>query len=91
MSVLVRFSPQGLTHDQYDEVSRRLEEAGHGEPEGRTFHLAFGSDGEMLVSEIWDSEDQFRAFGEHLMPVLEQVGVQIAAEPQTYEVYNEIR
>ena len=29
MSLLVRFSPESLTSDRYDEVKRRLNEAGH--------------------------------------------------------------
>ncbi len=41
----------------------------------------------MKVSEIWESEEQLRAFGEQLMPVLNEVGVQFAGEPEVFEVH----
>ena len=41
----------------------------------------------MRVSEIWDSEEQFRAFATHLMRVLDEVGVPYS-EPQVFEVHE---
>jgi len=32
------------------------------------------------VSEIWDSE-QLRAFGERLMPILDEVGIEFSGPP----------
>ena len=86
MSVVVRHQPTGLTKDKYDEVSRRMEEAGEWPPEGMDTHVCFGSEGELRVSEIWDSEEQFRAFGEHLLPVLNDLGVQLSGDPEIFEV-----
>jgi len=86
MSVVVRYQPSGLTREQYDEVSRRMEESGAWPPEGLDVHVCFGSDGDLRVSEIWDSEEQCRAFGERIGPVLNEVGVQIAGEPEVFEV-----
>jgi len=39
------------------------------------------------VSEIWESEEQLRAFGEQLMPLLNEVGVQVVGEPEVFEVH----
>ena len=86
MSVVVRYSPTGLTKAQYDEVSRRMEERGSWPPEGMDLHVCFGNEGDLRVSEIWDSEEQWRAFSDHLMPVLSEVGVQTAGEPEVFEV-----
>lgn len=86
MSVLVRHQPRGLTREKYDDVSRRMEKAGSWPPEGLDIHVCFGSEGELRVSEIWDSEEQFRAFGEHLFPVLNEVGVQFDGEPELFEI-----
>jgi hypothetical protein len=72
MSVLVRFAPASLTAEQYDEAIRKL---GNESPDGREFHVCFGTDGNLRVSEIWDSEEQFAAFGERLMPILAEVGI----------------
>lgn len=85
MSILVRHQPRNLTRDKYDEVSRRLEGSGDWPPDGLDLHVLFGSEGSLRVSEIWDSEDQFQAFGERLFPVLSEVGVE-ADPPEVLEV-----
>ena len=91
MSLLVRFAPQSSTStDQYDETVRRLEEAGDFPPDGLEYHVAFVVDGNLRVSEIWDSREQFEAFGQRLMPVLSDVGIE-PGEPEVLEVHNIIR
>jgi hypothetical protein len=40
------------------------------------------------VSEIWDSREQFDAFGKRLMPVLTDAGVELDGEPELLEVHN---
>lgn len=86
MSVVVRHLPAGLTREQYDDVSSRMESAGNWPPAGLDMHVLFGEEGELRVSEIWDSEDQFREFyADRLAPVLNEVGVS-HAEPEVHEV-----
>ncbi len=87
MSVVVRHQPRGLTREQYDEVSRRMERAGSWPPDGMDMHVLFGPEGDMRVSEIWDSEEQFRAFAGRLMPVLDEVGVAYA-EPEVFQAHE---
>lgn len=88
MSVVVRHLPKSLTREQYDEVGQRMESAGNWPPAGLDMHVLFGSEGELRVSEIWDSEDEFRAFfNDHLVPVLNHVGVAFT-EPEVYEVHE---
>jgi hypothetical protein len=91
MSIVVRFQPASLTSAQYDESLRRLEEGGEFPPEGLEYHICFGSEGDLKVSEIWDSREQLEAFGERLMPLLTDVGIQFAGEPEVFEVKNIIR
>lgn len=90
MSVLIRFAPASMTAQQYDETVRRLEEAGDWPPDGLDSHVCFGSDGNLRVSEIWDSQEQLDAFGERLMPVLAEVGI-APGEPELLEVHNIVR
>jgi hypothetical protein len=85
--LLVRFTPSTLTTDQYDETIRRLEKSGDWLPEGLESHLAFKSNGNLRVSEIWDSREQFDAFGERLMPVLKDVGID-PGQPEVLEIHN---
>ena len=87
MSVVVRHQPKGLTREQYDEVSRRMEGAGNWPPDGMDLHVLFGSDGDLRVSEIWDSEEQFRAFAGGLMATLDEVGVAYS-EPEVYQAHE---
>jgi quinol monooxygenase YgiN len=89
MSILVRFEPQNLTKEQYQQVIDRLEESSDNQPEGRELHVCFGDDGSMRVSEVWDSQEAFEAYGEKLMPVLTEVGIE-AGEPEVLEVHNTI-
>jgi hypothetical protein len=53
-------------------------------------HVAFLVDGGIRVSEIWDSREQFEAFGERLRPVLSDIGIE-PGEPETFEIHNIIR
>ena len=59
MSIVVRFSPIALTAKKYDETIRQIENAGDWPPAGLDYHVCFGSDGNLKVSEIWNSREQF--------------------------------
>ena len=90
-SILARFAPtSNVTTEQYDESIRRLETSGDWLPEGLEYHVAFKSDGKFRVSEIWDSREQFNAFGERLMPVLKDVGIE-PGQPEMLEIYNVLK
>jgi hypothetical protein len=89
MSIVVRYAPAGLTKAQYDETSRLFEqEFGEDLPDGCDYHVCFGSDGDLHVSEIWDSREQWEAFGERLMPLLAQWGIEFQGQPEVYEVHT---
>jgi hypothetical protein len=91
MSVLARFAPPGeSTTEQYDEVIRRLQEAGDFPPDGLEYHVSFVADGKLRVSEIWDSEEQMGAFAPRLMPVLDEVGID-PGQPEILQIHNIIR
>ena len=89
-SVPVRFTPDSITAEQYDETIQRLEKSGDWLPEGLELHVAFEAGGKFRVSEIWDSQAQFDAFGKRLMPILEDVGIDPGA-PEMLEIHNIIR
>ena len=90
MSILIRFAPASLTAEQYDESVRRLEGAGAWPPDGLDYHVCFGTEGNLHVSEIWDSRGQLEAFGERLMPVLAEIGIE-AGEPELMEIHNIVK
>jgi hypothetical protein len=91
-ALLVRFTAApDVTTEQYDETIRRLEQSGDWLPKGLDSHVAFMTDGNFRVSELWDSRDEFEAFGERLMPVLKDVGIELAGEPEMLEIHNIIK
>jgi hypothetical protein len=92
MSIVVRYHPASLTAEKYDATNSQLEAAGlQWPPDGLDYHVCFGSDGSLVVSEIWDSREQWQAFGERLMPLLAEAGIEMAAEPDVFEAHEIIK
>jgi hypothetical protein len=89
MAVVLRFAPEGMTAELYDECIERLEKAGAGSPEGRLYHVCFGDKSNIRVSDIWESVEAFERFGQTLRPILQELGVN-AGEPEILEVHNVI-
>ena len=88
MSIVVRFNPTNLTTEKYDESLRRIEGF---PPDGLAYHVFFGSEGNLRVSEVWDSREQMEAFGERLMPLLADVGIEFSGPPEIFEVHNIVK
>ena len=85
MSIVVRLRPaSSVTAEQYDKSWEALEKAKlEWPPAGLDYHVCFfGPDGNVLVSQIWDTQEQFEAFGERLIPVLAEAGIEFSAPPQ---------
>jgi hypothetical protein len=92
MSILVRFTgAPGMTSEKYDETLPAVEASGEFPPDGLEYHVAFEADGLFRVSEIWDSLEQFQAFGERLMPVLAEHGIELSGDPEILQIHNVIR
>ncbi len=91
MSIVVRFNPTNVTQEKYDESLRRIKEAGEWPPDGMDYHVLFGSEGNLRVSEIWDSREQLQAFGERLMPILADIGIEFSGDPEIFEVHNIVK
>ena len=87
MPVVLRFAPAGMTLEKYRETLTRLEAAGAGSPAGRLYHVCFGDEGNVRISDIWDSMESFETFGEKLRPILEDLGV-TPDPPEVLTVFN---
>ena len=88
MSILVRYPASNLTKAQYEAVHSALTEAGDWPTDGCQLHVCFGEENDMLVREIWESREKFEAWGATLMPRIEETGIQMAGEPEVFEVHN---
>jgi hypothetical protein len=74
--------------DKYEEVLRRLAEAGAGAPPGRIHHFSYGSRDNLQVVDVYDSPESMQAFGQTLVPILQDMGIH--ARPEVQEVYKTI-
>ena len=87
MAIVLRFSDPGMTTAKYDEIVKRLEQAGAGSPAGRLYHVCFGDPENLRVSDIWDSREAFEKFGETLKPIMTDLGIKLG-QPEIIEVHN---
>ena len=89
MAITAIFTPPSMNTAQYDDIIGALEKAGAGSPPGRLHHVCFGSGSNLRVLDIWDSPENFQAFGQTLMPLLHQLGID-PGQPEVVPVHNTI-
>jgi hypothetical protein len=87
MALGIYFVHEGFTPELYNNAIKQLEAAGEGKPKGRTLHLALESGGSIQVFDIWESQEEFDAFGATLVPILTELGVTLGA-PMVATVHN---
>jgi hypothetical protein len=90
MALGIYFVNPGFTKEKYADALAQLEAAGAGSPKGRTFHVGLESEGEIQVFDIWESQEEFDAFGATLMPILAGLGLEVG-EPMVSQVHNVIK
>lgn len=90
--VVAVFQSPSLTQEQYEESVRRitggksLESPDDWPVEGLLAHIAGQGESNFRVVDVWESEDAFRRFGERLMPVLKEIGVE--GQPEIYPTHT---
>src|SRR5215469_18725974 len=75
MAIGIYFSPAAMSATKYDECIKLLKKAGAGNPAGRSYHAAFGTNDKLMVFDVWTSQAAFVKFGKTLMPILQQLGI----------------
>jgi hypothetical protein len=93
MPIVAIFQSPSLTRQTYEEAARkltggkknRMESTADWPVEGVLVHVAGQTATGFRVVDVWESEDAFRRFGEKLMPILKEVGVEGA--PEIYQAY----
>lgn len=83
----------GLTQETYEEAVRRLtggksrmESPADWPVEGVLVHAAGEGESGFRVVDVWESEEAARRFGETLVPILQEVGVE--ATPEMYPAHT---
>ena len=90
MALGIYLAHEGFTPEKYAEALKKLEAAGAGAPKGRTLHVALEAEGSIEVFDIWDSMEEFEAFGATLIPILTESAVKLN-EPMVATVHNVIK
>jgi hypothetical protein len=88
MPIVAVFEAPGLTQQNYEETVRRLtgknrmSSPSDWPVEGLLVHVAGQGAKGFRVVDVWTSEDAFRRFGEKLIPLLRELGIE--GEPEVY-------
>ena len=93
MPVVAVFQSPSLTQERYEESVRKLT-GGKGRldspvdwpVEGLLAHISGQGPSGFRVVDVWESEDAFRSFGETLMPILQEIGVE--GQPEIYPAHT---
>jgi hypothetical protein len=93
MPVVAVFQSPGFTQEQYEKSvemvtggKKRVESPADWPVEGLLAQIAGqGADGFRVV-DVWESEEAFQQFGELLMPILQEVGVE--GGPDIYPAHS---
>jgi hypothetical protein len=87
MAIAMYFNPPSFNAAQYDEVDTALEKAGARTPAARTVHACFGEGDNLQIFDVWESQEDFDKFGETLMPILAEKGID-PGSPMVVPVHN---
>jgi hypothetical protein len=72
VAVAMYFHPPTLNEKQYGAVLDQLASDGAWPPADLVHRSWFGEGDSLMVYEVWESQDALDAFGQRLMPVLQQ-------------------
>jgi hypothetical protein len=87
MAIAIYFHPKSLSAEQYDKAIKELDAAGAANPAGRIHHSCFGPIGDLMVYEVWESQQAFEAYGPLLMPILHKTGID-PGTPDVMPIHN---
>lgn len=88
--IVAHFTGSGMTSAQYDEVLVELKKVTTFPAAGQLAHVCYKTDDGHKVVDIWESAEQFAAFGEKLMPILQKLGIN-AGQPAIYSLHNYLK
>jgi hypothetical protein len=90
MAIVIKFKHNGFSAARYNEVLKKLQAAGLGNPKGRIYHVSYGDSNEVDIFDVWESMQDFDAFGKVLIPILTSQGVELG-KPDIQEIFGIIK
>ena len=73
--------------DNLEPVIKKLNDAGAGMPNGRSYHVSHGDPNGLHVTDVWDSMEDFEAFGKTLVPIMHSLNID-PGQPEIAQVNN---
>ena len=71
---------KNMTAEMHEKGRQRLAE--NGAPEGgMKLHSCFGTEGELQVFDVWESQEAWDNFLVYLQPVMAELGIELAQPP----------
>jgi len=92
MPVVIVHQGTTMTQKRYEEAVRklsgksRLETTADWPVQGLLVHIAGEGEGGFRVVDVWESEDAARRFGDRLMQILQEVGIE--DQPEMYSTHT---
>jgi hypothetical protein len=93
MAVVFVHQGPSVTKERYEEAVRlvaggksRLETPADWPVEGLLAHIAGEAEGGFRIVDVWESEEACRRFGDRIMPILKEVGID--DPPELYPVHT---
>ena len=87
MAIAIYFHPASMDEQQYRSVVAELENQGSWPPPGLVHHSCFGAGNGLMVYEVWEDQAALDAFGQRLMPVLQDKQID-PGQPDVMPVVN---
>ncbi len=87
MAIVVHFTPTGMNAAKYEKVLDLLRGVDLGAPKGRLYHACYGAGDNLRVVDVYDSPEAFETFGQTLVPMLVENGIDVG-RPVVDQVHN---
>lgn len=72
--VIIQFTFPGLPASKLDKAWEECRVKGYANPKGLLHHVGGVQGNNLIVVDVWESEDAFNKFGEILMPIMNKLG-----------------
>jgi hypothetical protein len=92
MPIVAVFQSPSFTQELYDETVRRLagkermESPSDWPADGLLAHITGQGANGFRVVDVWESEESFNRFGETLMPIIQELGLDV--QPDIYPAHS---
>ena len=90
MAIVIKFKHAGFTKAKYNEAIKQLEAVGQGNPKGRSYHVSYGDSNGVDILDVWESMEDFEAFGKILIPILNTLSIDLG-QPDIQKIFGIIK